>query len=180
MIRTRCFGVWKFERTTNDTLSGTRNKAKGMPQSPTAVPPKSRSKSSGTPTISRETKHPSHGGNQDDLERGKHHSTRGTTTRWQYYARSMALLLEISNNVVKVHPWLATVHGRHIIHEVGLLTHAPRAQRTHRHFTTPSAHLRVIKVSYIVPAWIHLKNSRVQQRKRCASVERGDITLILP
>ena len=81
--------------------------------------------------------------------------------------------------VVKVQQGLATAHAKLLTHALGLLNHALGAHRPNKHSETPSSLLRPIKLWGIVPTPLHSQDSRVKRRERFASVERGDITLIL-
>ena len=82
--------------------------------------------------------------------------------------------------VVKVQPRLATAHAKLFTHVLSLLIHALGEHRKRRQSETPDSLLWGIKLWYILPALLHSQGGRVKRRERFASVERGDVTLLLP
>lgn len=82
--------------------------------------------------------------------------------------------------IVKVEPGLAAANTKHLTRVLGLLNHALEAHPPNRHSEATSSLLRAMKLWHIVPAPLHSHDSRVKQPELRASVERGDITLILP
>ena len=82
--------------------------------------------------------------------------------------------------VIKVQPMLVTAHAKLFTYVLGLLNHALGEHRQDRQSETPNSLLRAIKLWYILPALLHSQDGRVTRRERFASVERGDITVLLP
>ena len=52
--------------------------------------------------------------------------------------------------------------------------------RQNRQSETSNSLVRAIKLGYILPALLHSQDGRVKRRERLASVERGDVTTLLP
>ena len=82
--------------------------------------------------------------------------------------------------VVKVQLRLANAHAKLFTHVLDLFNHALGEHRQDRQSETPTSLLRAITLWYILPALLHSQDGRVTRRERFASVERGDITVLLP
>ena len=82
--------------------------------------------------------------------------------------------------VIKAQSRLVAAHAKLITHVLDLLNHALGEHRPNRQSETPTSLSRPIKLWYILPALLHSQDGRVKRRERLVSVERGDLTILLP
>ena len=82
--------------------------------------------------------------------------------------------------VDKVKPNLATTNAKLTTHSLGLVNHALGAHRPSGSMNTPNSLLRELKLWYILPALLNSQDGRMSRTERFKSVERGDLTTILP
>ena len=82
--------------------------------------------------------------------------------------------------VKEVKSWLATRHARIQTHVISSLNKALAESRAGQTSATPVPLLKAIKLWYLTPALLHYFDGRVAPKARYKSLERGDISQVLP
>lgn len=84
------------------------------------------------------------------------------------------------DTVKKVKSYLAGTHARLHTHALNLMNNVLGEQRLRPGTNTPNSLLRAIKLWYLLPGILHSFDGRITRRERFKSLERGDVTNILP